>query len=125
MKGMHDRNILYQGATGEGRPVEGMYMYEIKFGAASLKLEKKFEKEIGLHKETLVGCTLLHWLRETGRAYTIRYSHWLNGDTGHERIIPGKECDSVSTSQQPLGKVGQQRLRAAQIGLSNSGYQGR
>src|SRR5438874_4703719 len=97
MQGMNDRDILYQGATGEGRPVEGVYVYKIKFGAASLKLEKKFEKEIGLRKETLVGCTLLHWLRETGRANATRHGHRLNGDTGHERIIPGKECDSVST----------------------------
>src|SRR2546421_8300978 len=112
LQGVNDRNIMYKGATGEGRPIEGVDVNEVKLGATLSQFEKEFEKEIGLGKESGIGVTLLQGLGEVGRKDVVRHVHWLNSDAGNERIIPGEKCYRMATLYQALSKVSEESLRA-------------
>src|SRR6266702_704714 len=100
MQCMEYRNIAYECATGEGRPIKCVCMDEIKLGAAPLQREKEFKKEIGLCKEARISGTLLPWLGEVGRAHAIRDCHWLNGDARDEGIVFCEEGHLVSALHQ-------------------------
>jgi len=112
MQGVNDRNILYEGTTGEGRPIEGVDVNEVKLGAPLSQLEKEFEKEVGLSKESGIGVTLLQGLGEVGRKDVVRHVHRFNSDAGNERIVPGEKCHSMAALYQTLGKVSEESLRA-------------
>ena len=105
MQRVNDRNILYKGTTGEGRPIEGVDVNEVKLGATLLQFEKEFEKEVGLSKESGIGVTLLQGPGEVGRKDVVRHVHRLNSDAGNERIVPGEKCHSMAALYQALGKV--------------------
>src|SRR5207244_11783259 len=112
MQGVNDRNILYEGTTGEGRPIEGVDVNEVKLGAPLSQFEKEFEKEVGLSKESGIGVTLLQGPGEVGRKDFVRHVHRFNSDAGNERIVPGEKCQSMAALYQPLGKVSEESLRA-------------
>lgn len=80
MEGMYDRDSLDEGTAGKGWPIKSMDVNEVKFGTPSLQLQKKFEKEIGLAEEALVGSGTAPQCGEAGRLYTIRYRNRLDGD---------------------------------------------
>src|SRR2546430_8149633 len=111
MQSVHDRNIMYEGTTGEGRPIEGVDVNEVKLGATLLQFEKEFEKEVGLGKESRVGVTLLQGPGEVGRKDVVRHVHRLNSDAGNERIVPGEKSHSMASLYQALGKVSEESLR--------------
>src|SRR5256885_16457327 len=112
MQGVNDRNILYEGTTGEGRPIEGVDVNEVKLGAPLSQFEKEFEKEVGLSKESGIGVTLLQGPGEVGRKNVVRHVHRFNTDAGNEKIFPGENEHSMAQLNQALSKVIEESMRA-------------
>src|SRR5947209_9382705 len=96
MQCVKDRNILNQGAACISRPIERVYVYEVKFGSAPLQLEKKVKEQIRLRKETGISRAFLCGLRKAGRLNIIRHDNRLDLDAWDERFFVVKMCHVVS-----------------------------
>src|SRR5205814_10728794 len=122
MQCMQNRNILHDRTADIGLPIEGVNVDDIKLIAAPLQIEKKIEEEVSLGKEASICGTFS--LGEVGGQHMRGNRNCFNGNARHKRCVACKKCDMMPTLSKSQRQVGQERLRASEIGLHNWRNQG-
>src|SRR6266567_3645735 len=123
MQCVKNRNFVDQRAAGECRPVKCVCVNQVKIGTVPAQAQEQIKEEVGLSEETGISRGCVRWSSEVGGVYALGHGDCFDTNAGNRRIIPGKERHRVSTSDQTLREIGQERLRSTQELLSDSRHQ--